>query len=181
MKRFIKYFGILVIMAMFTISCNQHPSLQKYYVDSQENTDFIALDIPASILKLKQEDVSKEEIEALNSIKKVNFLGFQLNENNLIEYNEEKLKVKEILKNPKYQELISVGGKQSLSVKYLGEDNAIDEVIIYGSDKEMGFALVRILGDKMDPSKMMNLIGKINMEGDNNSLKQIETFMKNMK
>ena len=71
-------------------------------------------------------------------------------------------------------------GAKSLVVKFLGEEDAIDEVIFYGADKEMGFALVRILGDKMDPAKMMLLAQEINIDGDAAGLQQIGSFLKNM-
>lgn len=179
MRKYIKHFGVLAIIALITISCDEHPSLQKYYVDSNENTDFISFDIPASILSLKNENVSKEVKETLKSIKKVNFLGFQLKDSNEAEYKIEKQKIKGILKNPKYQELISVGGKQSFTIKFLGEDDAIDEVIVFGSDKEKGFALVRILGKDMDPSKMMLLANEIKYDGDEGDLKGLESFFSN--
>lgn len=180
MKKNIKYFGLLVMIAVLTVSCNEHPSLQKYYVDSNENADMISFDVPASILSLKDENVSEDVKETLKSIKKLNFLGFQLKEGNQAEYKVEKQKVKEILTNPKYQELISVGGKQSISIKFLGEEDAIDEVIIFGSDKERGFALVRILGNNMDPSKMMLLANEIKYDGDKGDLKGLESFFGNL-
>jgi len=180
MRKYIKYFGMLAVIALLTVSCDQHPSLQKYYVDSNENAGFISFDIPASILSLKDENVSKEVKETLKSIKKINFLGFQLKDGNQAEYKIEKQKIKEILKNPKYQELISVGGKQSFTIKFLGEDDAIDEVIVFGSDKEKGFALIRILGNKMDPSKMMLLANEIKYDGDKGDLKGLESFFNNL-
>ncbi len=175
-----KHFGLLVLITLLMVSCDSNPTLQKYYVDSNENNDFISVDIPASLLSLKNENTSAEVKETLKSIKKVNFLGFQLKDSNKAEFKIEKQKVKEILKNPKYQELFSMGGKQSVSVKFLGEEDAIDEIIVYGSDKDKGFALVRILGNKMDPSKMMALAEELDFEGENGSMKQIESFMKNM-
>lgn len=176
-----KYFGLLAMLAVFTVSCDQHPSLQKYYVDSNENAEFLKFDVPASLLSLKDENVSEEVKQTLKSIKKVNFLAFPLKETNSAEFKIEKQKVKEILKNPKYQELITIGsGKQSYTVKFLGEETAIDEVIFFGSDKEKGFALVRILGNNMDPSKMMALAQELKFDGDDGSMKQIESFMKNL-
>ncbi|MFK5878765.1 MAG: DUF4252 domain-containing protein [Flavobacteriaceae bacterium] len=182
MKQFIKYSLMLVTIAVITISCSSQPSLQKYYVDSREDINFIAFDIPLSILKLKNEDVSDEVKETLKTIKKVNILGFQLKDDNKTEYAAEKVKVKAILKNPKFQELIRVGsGGKSLSVKFLGEGDAIDEIIFYGSDNELGFALVRVLGDGMNPSKMMTLMQEIQVDDENGSFKQLESLLKNIK
>ncbi len=182
MLRILKYLTFIVAVSILTVSCDSYPSLQKYYVDSQSNTDFIAIDIPASIVSLKDGDASEEVRSTLKTIKKINFLGFQITESNTEEYTLEQKKVKEILKNPKYQDLIKLNfGSRSLVVKFLGEDDAIDEVIFYGADKELGFALVRVLGNKMDPAKMMALVQEINLDGDSSSLQQITSFMKNMK
>lgn len=182
MLRILKYLTFIVAVSMLTVSCDSYPSLQKYYVDSQSNVDFIAIDIPASIVSLNNSDASEEVKSTLKSIKKINFLGFQITENNIGEYTVEQKKVKEILKNPKYQDLVKLNfGSRSLVVKFLGEEDAIDEVIFYGADKELGFALVRVLGNKMDPAKMMALVQEINLDGDSSSLQQITSFMKNMK
>ncbi len=181
MKNIFKYLVLIVAVSTLLISCDSYPSLQKYYVDSQSSSDFIALDIPASIVTLKEEDASEEVRATLKTIKKINFLGFQTTDSNNTAYETEQQKIKAILKNPKYQELIRLNiGAKSLVVKFLGEEDAIDEVIFYGADKEMGFALVRILGDKMDPAKMMMLAQEINIDGDAAGLQQIGSFLKSM-
>ncbi len=43
-------------------------------------------------------------------------------------------------------------------LKYLGNENAIDEVVFFGTDPDRGFILVRILGDGMNPDKMMEFV-----------------------
>ncbi|OIQ37834.1 MAG: hypothetical protein BM563_07760 [Bacteroidetes bacterium MedPE-SWsnd-G1] len=171
----------IALTALIFVSCDQYPSLQKYFVDSQGSSEFIALDIPASIVSLKEEDASEETIETLKSIKKINFLGYQITEENTEAYKAEQQKVKEILKNPKYEDLIRLGGEgKTLVVKFLGEEDAIDEVIFYGADKELGFALVRVLGDDMEPAKMMELAQQVNIDDDSASIQQITSFMKNV-
>lgn len=181
MKNIFKYLALVVAISTLIVSCDSYPSLQKYYVDSQSSADFIALDIPASIVTLKEEDASEEVRATLKTIKKINFLGFQMSDTNIGEYKIEQQKVKAILKNPKYQELIRLNmGAKSLVVKFLGEEDAIDEVIFYGADKELGFALVRVLGDKMNPAKMMALAQEINIDGDAAGLQQIGSFLKSV-
>lgn len=180
MKNILKPILLLFVAVTTLMACSSHPSLQRYYVDNQGTSNFVAVDIPASIVSLKDADASEEVKETLKSIKKINFLGFQLKEGNAADYAVEKQKVKEILKNPKYQELVkmSSGGK-SLSVKYTGQEDAVNEVILFGYDKELGFALVRVLGDEMDPSKMMMLAQEIQVNSeDGGSLSQIEAFLK---
>jgi trehalose-6-phosphatase len=51
--------------------------------------------------------------------------------------------------------------KQGATLKYLGEEDAIDEIIVFASDDEKGFALFRLLGKKMEPAKMMKLMTAI--------------------
>ena len=181
MQRILKYFALVITVSVFVVSCDSYPSLQKYYVESQSSADFIALDIPANIVTLKNEDVSEDIRATLKTIKKVNFLGFQVSEDNIDKYTSELQKVKEILKNPKYQDLIRLdSGSKFLTVKFLGTEDAIDEVIFYGADKELGFALVRVLGNKMDPAKMLLLAQEINVDGDSAGIQQIGSFIKNM-
>ena len=154
------------------------PSLQKYYVDNQGNNEFIMIDLPTSIIQLKNNDVSDELKETLNSIKKLNFLGLQLNDDNKELYLSEIKKVKEILKNPKYKELMRLGSdKNTINVKYLGDDDAIDEVVFFGSDNEKGFALVRVLGENMNPAQILKLTQEMKVDGENSQLKDLMSLM----
>jgi len=160
-------------MLIVSISCGSEASLQKYYIDSQEDKNFISLDVPASVLKLK-EGVAQEDKEALESLKKFNILAFKVDDTNKAQYDTEKQKVKAILKNPKFKELMRAKDKGiNFIIKYEGDDELIDEVIVYASDKTKGFALVRVLGDKMDPAKIMKLANNIR-EVDSDGFKQLE-------
>ena len=57
MKKLINYIVILAI-AVMSASCGSEASLQKYYIDNQDNKNFLSIDIPASIISLK-DDVSR--------------------------------------------------------------------------------------------------------------------------
>ena len=48
-----------------------------------------------------------------------------------------------------------------VTVRYLGDDDAIDEVIIYGNDDSKGFGLIRVLGDDMNPAHLAQLLQAI--------------------
>lgn len=177
MKIITKIIAFVSIVA-FIGSCASGPSLQKYYIDSQENKNFISLDVPASILKLK-DNVSKEDEEALESLKKLNILAFKINEDNQAEFAVENKKVKTILKNPKFKELMRIKDKKmNLILKYEGDEDSIDEVIVYASNNKQGFALVRVLGDKMNPANIMKLTKSIS-DVDTNGFKQLEEIFKN--
>lgn len=174
MKSLLKIAGFTFAIAFIAIACDSNPSLQKYYVDSKENSEFISIDIPSSILQLKDTNVSDDIKNTLETIKKVNFLALQLNETNTALYTSEKQKVKDILKNPKYKQLVRLNmGKSNVAVCYLGKEDAIDEVVIFGSDNEKGFAVVRVTGENMNPSDILKLTQEIKMDGDSNELKQL--------
>ena len=169
---------VLISLFVLIISCDNSPSLQKYYVDNQGNNEFIMIDLPTSILELKDQDVSEEMQLTLNSIKKLNFLALELKDDNKEMYETEKRKISAILKNPKYKELMHLNNnKNTVNVKYLGEDDAIDEVVFFGSDNEKGFALVRVLGDNMNPAQILKLTQEIKIDGDNSQLKDLMSLM----
>lgn len=182
MKSIIKFLGIAFIAILSFVSCDNNPSLQKYYVDSKENNAFISVDLPANILQLKDENVSEDVKNTLETIKKVNFLALQLTETNEALYTSEKLKVNAILKNPKYKQLMRMNmGKGSVSVNYLGEEEAIDEIVIFGSDASKGFAVVRVIGENMNPSDIMKIAQEIKMDGDSAQLKQLGGLFSSLK
>jgi len=172
-------FATLIIGILFT-SCDSKSSLQKYYVDNQENQNFIAIDIPTSALNLDENTLTEKQKKAYNSIGKFNFLGFKKNDNNSSTYESEKLKIKSILADESYKTLIKYGNnKQGAIVKYLGSDTAIDEVIIFGSDNSQGFGIVRVLGNDMNPSQFLGLIQALeNSNFDTEQLKGISEFFK---
>ncbi|GMN09185.1 DUF4252 domain-containing protein [Croceitalea sp. MTPC9] len=178
MKQFIKYMFSLAMV--FLAGCSSQQSLQEYYVDNKENPNFISLDIPASILKMDEVELTDKQKKAVSSLKKFNLLAFKKTSNNSTDYKLEKAKVKEILKNDKFIELMKINSSYGKGViKYLGDDDAIDEVIIYGDSKEKGFALVRVLGKDMNPADVMQLmqaIQKSDYKGE--GLGEIGKFLK---
>ncbi len=178
MKNILK--GLSVIITVFLASCASQQSLQEYYVDNKENPNFISLDIPASILNMDEVELTDVQKEAIESLRKFNLLAFKKTSENVTEYKLEKAKVKEILKNEDFIELMKINSSYGKGViKYLGEDDAIDEVIIYGDSKEQGFALVRVLGKNMNPSHIMQImqaIQKSDYKGE--GLGEIGKFLK---
>lgn len=182
MKSFIKITGFIVALAITFIACDSKPSLQKYFVDSKENDAFMSVDLPASVLQLKTEDVSEDIKKTLQTIKKVNFLALQITDLNGDLYTSEKEKVKQILKNPKYKQLMRMTmGKANVSINYLGEEDSIDEVIFFGAESEKGFAIVRVIGEKMNPSEIMKMLQEIKVDGDSSEMKQLEGLLSLMK
>ncbi|WP_299173992.1 DUF4252 domain-containing protein [uncultured Allomuricauda sp.] len=166
--------------AILLASCSSQQSLQEYYVDNSENPNFIVVDVPASILKMDGADLTDTQQEAIESLRKFNLLAFKKNADNAAEYKIEKEKVKEILKDDEFVELMKINSSYGKGViKYLGDENAIDEVIIYGDSKDKGFALVRVLGKDMNPAhivQLMQAIQKSDYKGE--GLGEIGEFLK---
>ena len=52
-------------------------------------------------------------------------------------------------------------------MKYTGDEDAIDELIIFASDSDRGFAVFRVLGDDMRPDQMIKLMRSVD-QGDLN-------------
>lgn len=153
-------------MALATVlvmgACSSNQSLQEYYVDSSENPNFISIDVPTSILNLEESELSAAQNEALQSLKKLNILAFKKTTKNAAEYKVEKAKVNSILKDDEFIELMKLNSKYGKGViKYLGDEDAIDEVIIYGNSNDKGFALIRVLGDNMNPAHIVQLLQAI--------------------
>ncbi|QYA26780.1 DUF4252 domain-containing protein [Gramella sp. MT6] len=161
----IKYLFAIAFIAVLT-SCNDGKSLQKYYVENQEDTDFLALDVPTSMFT-NSSSLEAEEKATLESIKKINVLALKKDENPA-KFEEEKVKLNEIFSDEKYQLLMKYGGGDRKAALYFtGEEDAIDELIVYGYDDNQGLGIARVLGEDMDPEKIMKLMKSLDKENIN--------------
>ena len=152
----IKIISFLTIIAVLT-SCDNEKSLQKYYVDNQQDSDFLAVDVPTSLFT-NNENLDADQKETLESIKKINVLALQ-KELDPQKYESEKVKLDEIFKDEKYQLLMKYGGGDKKAELYFtGKDDAIDELIVYGYDNERGLGVARVLGENMNPQKIMKMM-----------------------
>ena len=181
MTSLIKHIVVLVVLVATFFSCDQNPSLQTYFVDNQEKPNFLSIDLPVSMLKIDETKLSLEQKEAYHSVQKLNMLAFKKDSLNTVDFKAELEKVKRILDNVKYEELMRGGNSTDgkFIIKYLGEDDDIDEFILFGSSNEMGFAVLRILGDDMDPEKLMQLSSVVESGNiDSAQVKQLTDFFK---
>jgi len=165
MKKLIKIAGIAC--ALLLMSCNNNGSLQRYFVDHQEDADFVAVDLATSLLDTDKVQFTPEQKEALKSIKKVNFLALPIKESNKSRFTEEKTAINMILNSEKYETLLRFGSNGTKAVlKFQGdEEDHIDEMIVFASNQERGLALVRVLGDDMKPENIAQLMDAID-KGD---------------
>jgi acylphosphatase len=104
-------------------------------------------------------------------------LGYSLKSGDKDSYNKEVNEIKDILNDKRYNELLRLGNLNDGRVKicYVGDDEDIDELIVFGRSYKYGFAVIRVLGDDMEVSKIMELgpiISQLNTEDIN-----VEGFM----
>jgi hypothetical protein len=64
-------------------------------------------------------------------------------------------------------------------VSYVGTDDHINEFVLYANKKDIGFAVIRVLGKDMNPTNIMNMISvlkesKIDLE----QLKPLQELIK---
>lgn len=159
----LKLIGTLVLIAICFSSCSDKNSLQNYILTNAEKSSFSSSSIPKSILKPLESELTDTQKEAYEAIDRVNILAYRITENGENSFSDENKKVKAILKQKKYQELISMG--KSGIIKYIGDDESIDEIVIFVSDKNIGFAVARIIGDDMTMEKFMELYKMVSQRG----------------
>ena len=181
MSTSIKKLIMMVVLVAAFYSCNQNPSLQVYFVDNELKPGFTSVDIPASLLNIEQTNLTEEQKEAYKSIDKLNMLAFVVSDSNKAEYEVELNKVREILKDPKYQELMRGGNNTDgkFVIKFIGEEDKIDELIVFGNANDKGFAIIRVLGDAMSAQKVVQLYSAIDTANINESqVSQFADFFK---
>ncbi|WP_329806653.1 DUF4252 domain-containing protein [Flavobacterium facile] len=173
-----KLIGIALVVVM--MSCkDEEPSLQKYFVKSGEKKEFMSMDISSSILNVNESKLSASEKKALASFEKVNVLAFKKDEKNNAQYSKEVKEVKEILKDTTFQPLIKLNGVgHNASIMLVGDNKEIDELVLFGNQKDLGFTVIRVLGDNMKPEDAMqffSILQKSNI--DMEQLKPILNFV----
>lgn len=162
----------LMLIALITTACQQK-SLQSYLVKAQEKKGFITFDAPTSFIQLKSEDVSQEVKATLESIKKINVvaLPYQGNEE---AYEAEKTEIASILKDSnKYKSLMRMNVKgMAMSLYYTGDTESIDEVIAFGYSQNEGLGIARLIGENMNPAKIIELMNNVKMDPGSLNLSQ---------
>lgn len=172
-----------IIMMLFLVvtlqSCNQDPTLQSYYVDSELAPGFTSLDVPISLLKIDETQLDEEQKEAYESVDKLSMVAFVAEDGNKEQMEIEFAKVKTILENPKYEELMRGGNSTDgkFVVKCVGDGENVDEFILLGNSNDAGFAVIRVIGDDMNFSKIMKLASVLD-EGniEETQLREITKF-----
>ncbi|MDT0648265.1 DUF4252 domain-containing protein [Zunongwangia sp. F260] len=158
---------LAVVLTCF--SCNNEPTLQEYYVANQSDKEFLAIDLPVSMFA-NNESLNEDQRATLATVKKVNVLAYPIKEGNE-KFITEKSELEEILNDEDYQLLIKYGsGERGAEVYFTGDEEAIDEFIVFGYDNSKGMGVARVLGEDMNPSSLLKLLksmdeGDVNLDG----------------
>ncbi len=168
--------------ALFLIitSCTSAPSLQQYFVDNAENENFIAIDLPSNLLKIDSKKLNLEQKIALKSFEKLDVLAFDCTDKNKSIYQIEKQKIKAILKSNQFENLIKYGSKENeVAIYSFGNSDEINEFDVFLNKKNTGFAVIRILGNKMNPNNILILMSILQSNKlDLEALKPLENLLK---
>lgn len=175
MKKLNTVFSFLIVVLLIS-SCKNDKSLQTYLVDTSGKEGFYTADIPVSSVLSPRADVSEDVKETMQSIKKINVVFLPKTAANETSYETEKAKLKEIFKDNKdYKSLMAMKLKgMNVSVFYSGKTKAIDEIVAFGYGDENGVGILRLLGDDMDPSKIVKMLNSVEM--DENSLGNLSSI-----
>lgn len=158
MKTIIKT-TLAIVIALFTLtSCSDKQSLQEYYVDNQNNNDFILVDIPTSLLGKNTDILNEEQQKIFKTVRKVNMMAYRTKDGDTATMLAEKNKIQNILATDDYEELMKANSDMgSMRLYFKGDEDAIDEMIFFGAEDSKGFMLARLLGDDMNIGDMMKL------------------------
>ncbi len=170
----------VLLLAITLFSCKKQDSLQAYLVESQDKENFKTFDFSTSMLPIEMNDnMSEEDIKTFKSIKKVNVAFLPKGAATEEEIAVEKNKIKNILKNSDYKTLMKFNDKRGkATIYYLGESEAIDEIVGFANVNEMGVGIVRLLGDSMNPAAIMKMMKSTKMNANSSSLKSLEKIFK---
>ena len=168
-----------ILLLLLTTSCGNSGSLQAYFVDHQEQPGYLTMDVPKSILNINEADLNPDEQAAFKSVERLNMLAYRTDVANSEGFEQELSKVKAILEADQYEELMRGGNLEDgkFVIKFTGDVEKIDELVLFGHAKDRGFAVVRVLGKNMSADKMMNfskIMSKSNIEED--ALKDLTKF-----
>lgn len=175
-----KAFFTAGILLLLLASCTNEPSLQKYFVEKSKTKNFVTLDIAPNFVNTDSLTLTDGEKEALQSLEKLNILIFKTDSLDNGMYATERSNVSTLLKGDRYEQLMRFGSnKEGVSIYAVGEDDAIDEFVLFVHQQNNGFGVVRLLGDDMNPSNVMNMVmlmqkGNLNLD----QLKPLQTMIK---
>ncbi|WP_299672619.1 DUF4252 domain-containing protein [uncultured Polaribacter sp.] len=163
-----------LFLVLLVSSCKNEKSLQSYLVDTSGKEGFYTGDLPVGSVLSPKADVSEDVKETIKSIKKINVAFLPKTAENTVTYKAEKAKLKTIFTdNDDYKTLMSMKAKgMNVKIYYSGDTDSVDEIIAFGYGDDKGVGVARLLGENMNPAKIIETLNSMDFDRDNSSLKQ---------
>ncbi len=157
----------VAIVATFT-SCDSDPTVQTYYVDSQDKDGFYNVKFPVSVFGINEEKLSAESRKAYESMNRVNVLIVTATDDKKSQVEKEAEKFNKILKNGTYKTLITHSSDDyKVRFVYEGDTDSIDELIAFVSYEDKVMGIGRITGDNMNVGDLMKMMNELEKEDIN--------------
>ncbi len=172
-----KQLSLFILAMLLMTACNTKQSLQHFMVMQEEQEDVFTFDLSNNILQLNEEFQTPDNKKILSTIKKINLMAFRLKEGNEDKYTKDVETLRSLLSEEKYSPLMTLGkGSRGVKVYAVGDEDTLDELIVLGNDHETGWVIVRVLGDDMQPEKIMGLMSKFDFDEDELPLEDLKAF-----
>ena len=180
MKSIIKTLSLSLFLALALVSCKDEASIQSYFVDHQDKPEFLTLDLSPKMLDISEVELNEEQKNVYKSFEKVNILAYKAKDVSKENYTKELEKAKAIFKNEKYSELMEFSDNGiRFRVNTIGDEDTVEEFLVLASSNEYGFAVVRVLGNDMNPEKLYQLLSQMqNADVDGNQLQKVMDYFK---
>ena len=180
MKSILKTFSFCLFLALALVSCKDEGSIQNYFVEHQDKPEYLTLDLSPKMIDITEVELNEEQKEVYKSFEKVNILAYKTKNLTNENYTQELEKAKAIFKNERYSELMEFSDNgMKFRVNTIGDDDTVDEFLVLASSNELGFAVVRVLGNDMQPEKLYQLISQMqNADVDENQLQKLMDYFK---
>ena len=154
-------------LAMLLMACQQK-TLQQYIVKNSENPDFKYFNFQPNDFFKKSQQIENKGVEF---VKNANVLLHTKKDS--LQFKTEQNQIKAILSDKKYQNLVHINQKEiKIQVDYLGKDDAIEEIIIFGVINHKNLFLIRALTNKLSIEHLTELLSVFlqNIENQQNNI-----------
>jgi len=159
-------------LALLVVGCTSEPSLQEYIVDSAERPGFMSTSVPLSMMPVETSELTDDSREAYSSVRKANALLLPRQGTDSMLLEQEKKKLNNVMASDRYTNLIShKDDGMKIVLTYEGDKaDGIDEMVLYGYQDSLGLGVVRIMGENMQPNKIVRLIRELQQNSMDNDL-----------
>ena len=170
----------ILILALAFTSCKKENSIQTFFVEHQELPNYSVIDISSTLIDFSETDLSAEEKKAYESLDKLHVLLYNIDSTNTKAFDTELKAINKVFKNKDYTEMMQFSDNGiKFKINTIGNEDTVDEVLVLASMTDKGFATIRVIGDAMEPEKIVGLFNKVKETNvDESKLNGIMNFFK---